>query len=308
MNKTLFFPFLHPLFRGQFPALFPALRSAIVTAAMFSVSYSVAAQTEQISAIPQALIPAQSYQLGCSPADKECDRDEGINQQGKILPVTVTVPAFKIDKYETSVAEYRECVEAGVCSKPFDFRRTHYCNYDAPGRDNYPQNCINWFQAKNYCEWRGKRLAYDVEWEAAARAGARTAYPWGTEPASCDNAVMDPGHPSKPDTVTDGCWRDLSWPRNSFKANAYGLHDMIGGTAEWLMDWYHPQAHKQYYAKGQYTGPDSGSLRVIKGGAWDEEAWAQRVSNRFAKPQRGNPDLYGSNGIRCVEPVHGSLK
>lgn len=256
-----------------------------------------------LAEIPQAVIPAQTYWLGCSPGDNECDIDEGIRRQGVIHPVQVSVAAFRIDRHETSVAEYRECVEAGACSKPFDFRRTHYCNYDAPGRDNYPQNCINWFQAQRYCEWRGKRLAYDVEWEAAARAGSTDAHPWGAQPASCKTAVMDPGHPTKPDTVTDGCWRDLSWPRGSFAPNQYGLYDMVGGTAEWLMDWYDMDAHQKYYAKGQLTGPDTGELKVIKGGAWDEEAWAQRVSNRFAKPQTGNPDLYGSNGIRCVTPL-----
>lgn len=273
-----------------------------------ALSLTAFADNPSDSVIPQAFIPAQSYMLGCSPGDNQCDIDEGIVQGETIQPVRVTVSAFKIDKYETSVAEYRECVDAGACSRPFDFRRTHYCNYDAPGRDNYPQNCINWFQAQNYCQWRGKRLAYDIEWEAAARSGSDQAHPWGSAAATCDTAVMDPGHPVKPDTVTDGCWRDLSWPRNSFQANAYGVYDMVGGTAEWLMDWYHPQAHQNYYAQGKLQGPEHGQLKVIKGGAWDEEAWAQRVSNRFAKPQRGNPDLYGSNGIRCVTPLNNTTK
>lgn len=250
----------------------------------------------------QVLIPSGSFQLGCSVNDKLCELDEGVS--GGVL---VNVPAFFIDTQETSVAEYRACVDANVCQRPFDFRRTHYCNYDAPKRDDYPINCINWNMAATYCQWRGGRLAYEVEWERAARANTNTPYYWGYQPADCTRAVIDAEALNKPDTETDGCWRDLSWPRNSYKPNSFGLYDMIGGLSEWVMDWYDPNSHANLHANGKLTGPKTGKLKMIKGGSWDEKHWAQRVSNRFAKPVTGNPDLYGSNGIRCVTPMQNSL-
>ena len=67
------------------------------------------------------LVPAGEFKMGCSAGDDLCDRDEG--PQGG---VTVYVEAFYIDVHETSVAEYRQCVEQGQCKKPFTFRRTHY--------------------------------------------------------------------------------------------------------------------------------------------------------------------------------------
>ena len=240
--------------------------------------------------------------FGCSLADPLCDADEG-KEGGRSL----FIPEFHIDVSETSVEEYRICVQDSVCEKPFDYKRTHYCNYNAPGRNNYPVNCVNWQQAVTYCEWRGARLAYEVEWEKAARSGSTSPYPWGRQPADCSKAVMDPGTRQQRDTETDGCWRDLSWPRNSFSPNSYGLFDMIGGTSEWVMDWYDPQSHETYYYQGKLTGPKQGKRKVIKGGSWDEKHWAQRVSNRFAKPIVGNPDLYGSNGVRCVTPTKHSL-
>ena len=246
----------------------------------------------------QAVIPAGSFQMGCSVKDTLCDKDEG--PQGG---VEVFVEAFSIDIHETSVSEYRDCVEAGACEKPFDYRRTHYCNYDAPGRDNYPQNCVNWENAKAYCTWRGGRLAYEAEWEKAARGKTNTPYFWGYEPASCKVAVMDPGADGEPDTSTDGCYRDLSWPRGSFPPNPYGLYDMIGGTSEWVENWYSTDAYQALYADGKLTEPTAGVHKVIKGGSWDEKHWAHRVSNRFSKPVTGNRDLYGSNGIRCVMPI-----
>lgn len=251
----------------------------------------------------KVFIDAGAYNVGCSVGDKHCNEDEG--QSGG---VEVYVPAFTIDKYETSVAEYKECVVSGHCEKPFDYKRTHYCNYDAPQRGNYPVNCVDWEKANNYCHWKGGRLAYEVEWEKAARGGANTPYPWGNESANCEYAVMDPGKPGDDDFETDGCWRDLSWPRNSFPPNGYGLYDMVGGTSEWVMDWYDINVHDRYYKNKQLTGPRSGKLKTIKGGSWDEKFWAQRVTNRFAKPITGNPDLYGSNGIRCVYPHQDSLK
>jgi formylglycine-generating enzyme required for sulfatase activity len=83
-------------------------------------------------AVPeQVVIPAGEFLMGCSEGDTLCDNDEG--PQGG---VKVFVPAFAIDVHETSVAEYSACVEAGECDRPFDYKRTHYCNYDAPGREN----------------------------------------------------------------------------------------------------------------------------------------------------------------------------
>ncbi len=250
----------------------------------------------------KVLVPAGSFRVGCSVGDGLCGVDEG--PKGGVL---VSVPAFYIDISEVSVAEYRNCVEASACKIPFTYKRTHYCNYDAPGRDEYPVNCVNWQQASNYCRWQGGRLAFEVEWEKAARAGTSNAHPWGSQPASCERAVMDPGKPGEKDTETDGCWRDLTWPRNSFPANQLGLYDMVGGLSEWVMDWYTVDLHLNFYQKGRLLGPEKGELKVIKGGAWDEKFWAQRVSNRFAKPVKGNPDLYGSNGIRCVTPLPSSL-
>lgn len=264
----------------------------VLTLMLFVFSVSASAENHRV------LVPGATYQFGCSVGDQRCDTDEG--PEGG---VSVTVKDFWIDRQEVSVAEYQACVEAGICSKPFDYRRTHYCNYAAPGRGSYPQNCINWHQALEYCQWQGARLAYDVEWELAARAGSTAEFPWGTEDVDCSKAVIDPFAPGKADTETDGCWRDLTWPRNSFEPNKLGIYDMIGGTSEWLMDWYDPDAHREYYAQGVLTGPANGERKVIKGGSWDEKPWAQRVSNRFAKPLTGNPDLYGSNGIRCVVPV-----
>ena len=136
----------------------------------------------------RVLVPAGPFPMGCSADDSSCDDDEGPRSG-----VEVHVDAFRIDRFEVSVAEYRSCVAAGSCSRPTDHNRNKYCNYDAPERAEHPLNCVDWEQARAFCAWRGGRLPYEVEWEKAARAGTTTRYPWGTARATCEHAIMDDG-------------------------------------------------------------------------------------------------------------------
>ncbi|WP_126454439.1 formylglycine-generating enzyme family protein [Sulfuriflexus mobilis] len=251
--------------------------------------------SQSSAAVEQVSIPAGSFHMGCASADNHCQKDEG--PRGG---VEIFVDTFSIDRHEASVADYRRCVTAGACSHPKDFNRNHYCNYDAPGRDNHPLNCVDWQQANSYCQWRGGRLAYEAEWEKAARAGTNSRYPWGNHDATCKHAIMD-------DQKTkglindeyDGCGNDQTWSRGSRPANAYGLYDMHGGVAEWVNNWYEPTSHSDIYPQ-DISAPKTGVRKVIRGGAWDEQSEALTSSSRWAKPPTGHPSLYGSNGIRCV--------
>ncbi len=250
-----------------------------------------------------------SFNMGCSFDDDICDPDEG--PKGGLK---VNVKSFKIARYEVSVKEYRHCVEQGKCFVPYTNNRNKYCNYNAPDRDDHPLNCVNWKLAQNYCEVHGGRLPLEAEWELAARAGVNERYPWGHEKATCKHAIMD-------DEVTsgsvpnehDGCGEDKTWPRGQRAANKAGLFDMQGGVAEWVYNWFKEDAIQALYQHGDLSGPESGQWRVIRGGAWDEQAWAQTNSNRWAKSPVKHRSIYGSNGFRCVfdsknAPEVGSMK
>ncbi|MGS2723985.1 formylglycine-generating enzyme family protein [Porticoccus sp. GXU_MW_L64] len=241
-------------------------------------------------------LPGGTFAMGCSANDSGCDPDEG--PPGGVM---VSVGAFAIDSHETSVAEYRACVASGHCSLPFDFKRNKYCTYNGPGRDHYPLNCVNWFQAQAYCQWRGGRLPLEAEWEYAARAGSSARNLWGDSDATCQQVIMDDGV-TRADAgeETDGCGRDLLWPRGSRTANSFGLYDMQGSVAEWVANHYAPNAHQAHYANGQLGEPGNGRLRVIRGGAWDESARRQTLSSRWAKIPEGHRSIYGSNGFRCA--------
>lgn len=240
-------------------------------------------------------VPAGAFQMGCSLGDDHCGNDEG-----KAGGVRVDVPAFKIDTHEVSVAEYRECMDAGQCERPKDHERNQYCNLDAPERDNHPINCVDWQQAVDYCEWKGARLPYEAEWEKAARAGSTTAYPWG-ETASCEQAIQDDGKTmGSVKGEPDGCGEDRTWPVGSRAANALGLFDMHGNAGEWTANWYSSSALNDLYAKGDITAPESSRQRVVRGGSWDENTPNLRSSFRNVKPPVSGRSIYGSIGFRCA--------
>ena len=96
-----------------------------------------------------AYIPGGTFMLGTTPDDSR----DALHQ------VTITKP-YCIDRMPVTVAAYRRCVQANVCTvprKPLDY------NYDREGRDNHPVNAVTWDQANAYCQWAKKRLPTDAE-------------------------------------------------------------------------------------------------------------------------------------------------
>ena len=240
-------------------------------------------------------IPAGEFKMGCSTGDQDCGNDEGLDGG-----IAVMVPNFYIDQYEVTVAEYVSCIEAGICKRPKDHQRNKYCNVGEPSRDKHPVNCVDWDEALAYCEWKGKRLPYEAEWEKAARAESTSRYPWGKD-VDCTKAIVDDGKtfgsvPNEP----DGCGEDRTWEIGSRAANKFNLYDMHGNVGEWTMNWYSPNAITELYAKGNLQGPKKGKQRVVRGGSWDENKLNLRSSFRNVKPPASGKSIYGSIGFRCA--------
>ncbi len=259
---------------------------------MKKVLYLLTYLLAQSAFADMVVVPAGSFKMGCSVGDKHCGRDEA--------PADVNVSTFKIDINEVTVAEYQRCIDAGKCARPKDHNRNKYCNLGAAGRGNHPVNCVDWQEALDYCQWQKKRLPYEAEWEKAARAGSKTAYPWGQD-VSCKNAILDDGKtlgsvPKEP----DGCGEDRTWEIGSRAPNGFGLKDMHGNAGEWTMNWYAPRAISVFYAKGQIEQPNESKQKVVRGGSWDENKNNLRSSYRNVKPPVSGRAIYGSIGFRCA--------
>jgi len=196
------------------------------------------------------VIPAGWFWMGCVPGDIRCSESEKPRHK-------VFISEFKIDKHEVTVGQYQACVEAGVCNnndennkhyRTFNEKDTLPCNLGQTGKEQNPMNCVNWLGAKAYCEFVGKRLPTDAEWEKAARGGVNgKTYPWGNKAPSCKYEVIE-------DNGGEGCGAGGTWNVCSKPENGYGLCDMGGNVIEWVNDIYDKRYYK-YSDKKNPKGP-----------------------------------------------------
>ncbi len=136
----------------------------------------------------------------------------------------VSLGGFWIDRTEVTNDEYRGCVRARACSPPHQTEA-----FDKPSFGNLPVLWVDWFQAKEYAAWAGKRLPTEAEWELVARSGSTTMFPWGES--------WVPGNANAMGTYRSDYWNGGA-PVASFEANRWGLYDLIGNAAEWTEDVY----------------------------------------------------------------------
>lgn len=223
------------------------------------------------------LIPAGEFQMGS---------DLGESDEKPVR--VVYLDAFYMDVYEVTNAQYKKFMDATGHRVP---RNWNEPSYSAPDQ---PVVGISWYDAKAYCEWAGKRLPTEAEWEKAARGGlAGKKYPWG------DSVTHDDANYKG--TGGRDIWVYTS-PVGSFAPNGYGLYDMAGNVWEWCADWY----SANYYANStgrNPTGPDSGSTPVLRGGGWDRFHSPEflRVARRNYRLMPTLTPIY--IGCRCAEDV-----
>ncbi len=175
-------------------------------------------------------------------------------------------------------------------------------------RMNHPVVHVSWFDAAAYCDWVGKKLPTEAQWEYAARGGlVQKIYPWGDDRnpgGKWLNNIWQGEFPVK-NTGEDGF--PTTAPVMSFPPNGYGLYDMSGNVWEWCRDYYRPD----YYARSPRRNPPGPDdcfdpqepdiiKRVQRGGSFmcsDSYCVGYRVSARM----KGQVDSGAFHtGFRCV--------
>ena len=229
-------------------------------------------------------IPDGCFNMG--DADSVGDFDE--------VPVhNVCLTGFYMDEHEITNLEYKtECLNMNrsgttTCTPPSIFSSSLKPSY----YDNlfnyldYPVIYVDQLQASAYCQWLGKRLPTEAEWEYAARGGLDgKPYPWG----EAIDILTTYANFTLFDTVRVG----------SYAANDFGLFDMAGNVAEWTNDSY----DSVYYSSSPVNNPEGPLIptfsRVVRGASWNPVDADIRVASRTHYHPLTTRNYLG---FRCVE-------
>lgn len=234
---------------------------------------------------------------------------------------TVTVSDFYMSMYEVTQEEYAEVMG----NDPSSF-----------SGGMLPVETVSWLDAVRYCNGRselegltpaysiegrtvtwdrsadGYRLPTEAEWEYACRAGTTT--PFNTENSISAEEANYYGH--YPYEIEDnyfsqgnldtkpGVYRQTTVNVNDFSPNGWGLYNMHGNVGEWVWDYYGAYSAE---AVKDPTGPETGTLRVYRGGGWNDFAKNMRSAYRAAMAEDKSSFNIGIRLVRNAASGTGSV-
>ncbi|MCB0100453.1 MAG: formylglycine-generating enzyme family protein [Anaerolineales bacterium] len=245
-------------------------------------------ETRDTAGVSMMFVPEGVFKLGDS--NLQSDDNQPIHE--------VNIPAYYIDKYEVTNAQYQACVNAGVCRPPeyssfFEQAEVYFGN---PIYDSYPVVFVNWYDAQTFCQWRGARLPSEAEWEKAARGDTRL-YPWGSTFSPSAVNGCDKNCPRWDVKLDRDDGYAFTAPVGSFSngLSPYGLEDMAGNVSEWTSSLLINYPYNPTDGREDTQSQDN---RVIRGGSWESPTdYSLRSANRgWATPIGG----YDSVGFRCA--------
>jgi sulfatase modifying factor 1 len=299
---------------------------------------SQAGQIEPIAGHPlssldtMVLLPGGEFMMGT-------DDQEGFQSDGEGPVRAVTINPFYIDPYAVTNAQFAEFVRStGYITEAQSFgwsfvfhlfvsaetaaKVQHVVQqtpwwWNVEGADwahpegpdssieerlDHPAIHISWNDAVAYCQWVGKRLPTEAEWEYAARGGlVQKRYPWGDllKPGSEHLCNIWQGKFPDKNNCSDGYAGTA--PVHAYQPNGYGLYNVSGNVWEWCEDWFSPDWHMN--AKAPRTnpkGPQQGTRRVMRGGSYlCHKSYCNRY--RVAARSSNTPDSSSGNmGFRCA--------
>ncbi|MEG4285913.1 ergothioneine biosynthesis protein EgtB [Microcoleus sp. A006_D1] len=194
--------------------------------------------------------------------------------------------AYAIDRYPVTCAQYRDFMASGGYQNPdwwsaegWEWQKVHLVDRplywsENPAFNNHPVCGVSWYEAEAYCNFAGKRLPSEAEWEKAASWDAENqtnrTYPWGESPpnASLCNHSNHLASTSPVDAFPKG-------------ASAIGCCDMLGNVWEWTASTFDAYpGFESYPYRGYSEVYFDGEHRVLKGGSWATFPQAMRSTFR----------------------------
>lgn len=267
---------------------------------------------EDCDGCPQMVaLPAGDFLMGSPANQNDRDKDEGPRHR-----VRIATP-FAVARYEVTVDQFAAFVNetghqtSGGCEvfdarkKTFEKRASNaFRNPGFPQTGGHPAACVSWQDAKAYVAWLAKksnkpyRLLTEAEWEYAARAGSKTRFSFGDNPADACRYANGPNETSCNDGVGDRTAKTGSYLPNEFK-----LHDMHGNVWEWVEDCHHKTYDGSPSDGSAWVSGGDCSKRMLRGGSWDRDytVTTLRSANRAWGPVGMRHSTIGFRVARVLE-------
>lgn len=193
--------------------------------------------------------------------------------------------SFYIDKKEVSNEDYKIFLEATDRLPPPYWNDS---NLNAP---NQPVVGVNWYDAQAYCQWLGKRLPTEEEWEKAARGTDGRIFPWGNE---IDKMKLNHGKKGLPGFDESDGYKYTAPVGTELGVSPYRVLNMAGNVFEWTASDF-----RAYPDNDKFLHPDFGNrYKVIRGGSYTYGMADNRTASRFYDlPDYRDDDT----GFRCAK-------
>ena len=246
-------------------------------------------------------IPAGDFGMGSPDSESGRSDDEGplhrVNIAAFALGKTeITRGQFAAFANETKYRAGNKCwtLEKGkIEEREGDWRTLRYGQ-----ENNHPIGCVNWNDAQAYAKWLSRKtgnnyhLPTEAEWEYSARGNTSRARYWGDNPDDACGYANVADQTARAQIHGASSWSTFNCtdgfaytaPMGSFKANAFGLFDMLGNVWEWTEDSYH-DSYKDAPTDGSAWQGD-GAKRLLRGGSWNSGPKDARAATRNSyKPE-----------------------
>ncbi|MDQ6979835.1 MAG: SUMF1/EgtB/PvdO family nonheme iron enzyme [Mariprofundaceae bacterium] len=206
----------------------------------------------------------------------------------------VHLDAFSIDKYPVTQGQYALFVAENRYRPPLNWKD----GYIPQGMAKHPVTMVSWYNGRAYCEWKGKHLPQESQWEKAARGTKGQRWPWGEHmKADSLNVYYKVGHTTAVDAYPHG-------------ASPFGVMDMSGNVQEWTATQYapYPGANASslvFRPKRLDVSYNAGSEEkerifyyVMRGGSWKSDPFSAATYHRNYSMPNYASDFYG---FRCAQ-------
>ena len=263
---------------------------------------------DQDTAIILVLLPGGRFTLG---SRRKIDDGAGMDDEGDVHSQPLERPQVEIDvvpffmsKFELTQGQWRRLTGRSPSLYAAGFVPLGGRGVD----DRHPVEQISFFEARRQLRQVDLDLPREYEWEYAARAGSRTAWWTGPDRESLRGAANLADQAARRAGATWPAldeWPDLDdgfalhAPVGSFRANAFGLHDVLGNVWEWTLD-----ALRSYDlladGKAAVPLPQSNEVRVIRGGSYLDGPSVARVTTRNSNAPDSKDGGLGCRPARAI--------